>query len=438
MSFLKNVLNVLTDKRELKEPKIYKPFNENSSTITALTRLAEENDPSFDLKKAASQLKLFTIGQTGEKNVLFELQHSMLPLVILHDVYIEYEDYSAQLDFVVLTHKFIMIIEVKKLFGNIRVTDKGEFQRIITKSNRVVNKEGMYSPINQVERHVAILEKLLKDEGAIENCPVKYAVTFANPKTILEVSKNAPAYIQSNVLRHDQIKHFIKNELEKKSPVFMSDQQLYGIADTILKFSKEKVFNPEEYLIEKPQTSPQVEAANYPSESKNNPKEENLKAALTEFRLKRSRESNVKPYHIFTNKILESLLEKKPLTLGQLLEIEGIGPKKVEEYGKEIVSIIKSHSTKNSPLKEPAPIVKPAIQPRKQSTEKARSDLTQLRTTRSKELNVKPYYVFTNNTLELILEKRPVTMDQLLKIDGIGPKKAEEFGQEIINILVRS
>ncbi|WP_113928392.1 HRDC domain-containing protein [Bacillus sp. P14.5] len=439
MSFLKNVLNVLTDKRELKEPKIYKPFNENSSIITALIRLAEGNNPSVDLKKVKNQLKLFTIGQTGEKNVLYELQHSMLPLLILHDVYIEYEDYSAQLDFVVITHKFIMIIEVKKLFGNIHVTEKGEFQRVITKNNRVVNKEGMYSPINQVERHVSILEKLLKKEGAIENCPVKYAVTFANPKTILEVSKNAPAYIQSNVLRHDQIKHFIKNELEKKSPVFMSDQQLYEIADTILKFSREKVFNPEDYLLEKPQTSPQDESTNPPAESKNCTKEDNLKAALTEFRLKRSRESNVKPYHIYTNKILESLLEKKPLTLRQLLEIEGIGPKKVEEYGKEIVSIIKSHSSESSSANEQAARVNSAVvQPQKQSTEQVRSALTEFRTTRSKELNVKPYYIFTNNTLELILDKRPVTMDALLEIDGIGPKKAEEFGQEIINIIVRN
>ncbi|TYR73450.1 helicase [Rossellomorea vietnamensis] len=437
MSFLKNVLNVLTDKRELKEPKIYKPFNENSSIITALTRLSEGKDPSVDLKKAQNHLKLFTIGQTGEMNVLFELQHSMLPLVILHDVYIEYKDYSAQLDFVVLTHKFIMIIEVKKLFGNIQVTDKGEFQRIITKNNRVVNKEGMYSPINQVERHVSIIEKLLKEEGAIENCPVKYAVTFANPKTILQVSKNAPANIQSNVLRYDQIKHFIKNELEKKSPVFMSDQQLYGIADTILKFSKEKVFNQEDYLIEKPQISPQVESATSPSERMNNPKEDTLKAALTEFRLTRSRESNVKPYHIFTNKILDSMLEKKPLTTEQLLEIEGIGPKRVEEFGKEIVSIIQCHSTGNFSAKEPPTSVKAAVQPKKQSPEQVRSALTQLRTTRSKELNVKPYYVFTNNTLEMILEKKPVTMDELLKIDGIGPKKAEEFGQDIINILQR-
>ncbi|MBD3843090.1 MAG: NERD domain-containing protein, partial [Campylobacterales bacterium] len=93
---------------------------------------------------------------------MFKLKNSMVPILILHDVYLEFEDYQAQMDFVIVTPKFILVLEVKKLFGDIFVTDKGEFQRVIRKNNRMVNKEGMYSPINQVERHVAILERYLK------------------------------------------------------------------------------------------------------------------------------------------------------------------------------------------------------------------------------------------------------------------------------------
>ena len=195
MSILKNVFNILTDNRNIKEPIIYKKSNETSTFLKQLTALKESNHANLDRKKVESHLKLFSIGQTGEKQVLFELQNAMLPFLVLHDVYIEFEDYKAQIDFIVITHKFILILEVKKLFGNIRVTDKGEFQRVVTKNNRVVNKEGMYSPINQVERHVAILEKLLKSSGTISKCPIKYAVTFANPKTILDISKaHQPIY----------------------------------------------------------------------------------------------------------------------------------------------------------------------------------------------------------------------------------------------------
>ncbi|MGN7297090.1 HRDC domain-containing protein [Ferdinandcohnia sp. SAFN-114] len=353
-------------------------------------------------------------------------------MVVLHDVYLEYEDYHAQLDFVIITHKFIMVLEVKKLFGNIHVTDKGEFQRLITKNNRIVNKEGMYSPINQVERHVAILEKLLKDKGVIESCPVKYAVTFANPKTILDISKKAPASIQSSVIRHDQIKTFIKSELVKKPPVLMSDQKLYEIADTVLKFSKEKAFNIEDYKLDPQQTSLKNSTTkNTTTSSISSHIDSDLKSSLSDFRLRRSKELNVKPYYIFTNKILDSLLVKKPLTIDQLLEIEGIGHKKADEFGEDITSIINGNYNVDSQVKMPST----KIQSKISSREEIKSALTAFRTKRSKELSVKPYYIFTNNTLESILDKRPDTINKLLDIEGIGPKKADEFGQEILSIL---
>lgn len=448
MSFLKSVFNVLADKREIKEPEVYKEFNETSTLITHLTRLAASNDPKIDMKKVENHLKLFSIGQAGEKNVLFELENSMLPLVVLHDVYLEFEDYNAQLDFVIITHKFIMVLEVKKLFGNINVTDKGEFQRVITKNNRIVNKEGMYSPINQVERHVAIIEKLLKVKGTIVSCPVKYAVTFANPKTILDISKNAPTNILSSVIRHDQIKTFIKNELEKKSPVLMSDKQLYEIADTILKYSKEKTFNLEDYTLDTPQKPNKDLTRNTVNESKDSRSSDvTLKTSLTDFRLRRSKELNVKPYYIFTNKILDSLLENKPLTIDQLLAIEGVGHKKVEEFGKDILSIIQSSLTKENLLMNDntqtaqlntSSKVKETVQSSSARIEELRLALTTFRTRRSKELNVKPYYIFTNNSLESIIDKKPSTIDELLKIEGIGPKKAEEFGQEVLGIIENS
>ncbi|QAS53485.1 HRDC domain-containing protein [Halobacillus litoralis] len=439
MSILKNFFNVLTEKREIKEPEIYKESSESSNLITHLTSLSEKKDPNINLKKVEKHLKLFSIGQTGEKNVRFELQNSMLPLVILHNVYLEYEDYHAQLDFVIITHKFIMVLEVKKLFGNIHITDQGDFQRVIPKNNRGINKEGMYSPINQVERHVAILEKLLKDKGIITNLPVKYAVSFANPKTIIDVSKNAPDNIQSSVIRHDQIKNFIKNELEKKSPLLISDQQVYEIADTILEYHKEKTFNLEDYKLDISEVPEKNDANHKPKTSESNRKEGDLKRSLTQFRLRRSKELKVKPYYIFTNKILDRLLETEPRTVEQLLEIEGIGQTRVQEFGKDILSIIKSHHNSHHPgdfyVNKPETS---RINSKALNNEAIRAALTAFRSNRSKELNVKPFYIFTNHTVESILIKKPATINELLKIEGIGPKKAEEFGQDILNILKNS
>ncbi len=436
MSLLKNVFNTFTDNRDIKQPVLYKENTATSATLNYLTNLKESPSANLDIKKIENHLKLFSIGQTGENQVLFELQNAMLPFLILHDVYLEFEDYQAQMDFVIITHKFILVLEVKKLFGNIHVTDKGEFQRVITKNNRVVSKEGMYSPINQVERHVEILEKLLKSNGTITKCPVRYAVTFANPKTILDISSTAPATIQSSVVRHDQIKTFLKNELQKKSPVFMLDQRLYQIAESILQNHIQKPFNEENYVLDLQKGTTNSRAAN------NQEADEELKNRLVAYRSKKAQELNRKPYHIFTNKVLDEILVKQPTTSEELLEIAGVGPKIISDFGKDIVAIIrkecqsvdeKNHSKENDHVTSPKRDSNHISN--KENKNLLKMSLVEFRTTRSKDLDVKPYYIFTNRTLEDILIKRPSSMKELLNVEGIGSKKAEEFGQGIINLI---
>ncbi|WP_100333575.1 HRDC domain-containing protein [Bacillus alkalisoli] len=424
MSFLKNILNIVTENRDIKEPVIYKEFNDKSPFLDGLNHLLNSNDPAVDVKKVTHHLKTFSIGQTGESSVLFELKNSMLPMVILHDVTIEYDNYKAQMDFVIITHKFILVLEVKKLFGNIEVTDKGEFLRVITKNNRIVNKEGMYSPINQVERHVAILEKLLKSKEVIDKCPIRYAVTFANHKTIINMSKNAPQHIKDTIIRHDQIKTFLKSELDKKSPTFMLDKYLYSIADAVKAHALDIPFNREDYLLSVASIKDDnVSTESTIVESELNVKED-LSHLLMAYRSKKAKQLNCKPYYIFNNHTLSELVSLKPTTINQLLEVTGMGHKKTEEFGVDIINIIKNNTALDSNTKTI-------------DMDHLRSDLTQYRTVTAKKLNVKPFYIYTNKTLDCILELLPTNKDELFKVEGIGVKKAEEFGEGILEIVRR-
>ncbi|WP_096154012.1 HRDC domain-containing protein [Bacillus sp. FJAT-45066] len=45
--------------------------------------------------------------------------------------------------------------------------------------------------------------------------------------------------------------------------------------------------------------------------------------------------------------------------------------------------------------------------------------------------------MYTNKTLDCILELLPTNKDELLKVEGIGVKKAEEFGEGILEIVRR-
>lgn len=69
--------------------------------------------------------------------------------------------------------------------------------------------------------------------------------------------------------------------------------------------------------------------------------DEDLELKLKKFRKKTTDESGRKAFHIFTNKTLDELVEKKPTSLEGLRKIRGIGDKKVEEFGIELVGLIK-------------------------------------------------------------------------------------------------
>ena len=61
---------------------------------------------------------------------------------------------------------------------------------------------------------------------------------------------------------------------------------------------------------------------------------------LKEYRLRKSKEENLKAFMIFTNEMLDALTNIKPLSKDELLNIKGFGDKKVEQYGDDILSII--------------------------------------------------------------------------------------------------
>lgn len=48
--------------------------------------------------------------------------------------------------------------------------------------------------------------------------------------------------------------------------------------------------------------------------------------------------------------------------------------------------------------------------------------------------NVKPYFIFSNREMEVLIEERPQSRDELLKVKGFGEKKVEKYGEGILKI----
>ncbi|MHB9143506.1 MAG: nuclease-related domain-containing protein, partial [Paludibacter sp.] len=75
------------------------------------------------------EIRLVEAGIAGEKQVRFELENSHIPMYILHDLYIEYEGLTAQIDYLIITRKHQFVIECKNLYGNIEINNAGDFIR---------------------------------------------------------------------------------------------------------------------------------------------------------------------------------------------------------------------------------------------------------------------------------------------------------------------
>ena len=61
--------------------------------------------------------------------------------------------------------------------------------------------------------------------------------------------------------------------------------------------------------------------------------------------------------------------------------------------------------------------------------------LKEYRTQVAKELGYKAYWAGTNRSLEEMAYFKPISMNELLEIHGVGEKIAEEFGEEYIGII---
>ncbi|WP_277586815.1 NERD domain-containing protein [Psychrobacillus antarcticus] len=338
-SFLERVKLALKDKEELRVPVLIKEGSSAQKTIEKIQSDLENEKVSETQKDLQSKIKIFELGLYGEKSVQFELMNAFIPIHILHDLQLKHGEWKAQIDFVVITRKFILVIEVKNYYGNIQVTEHGDFIRNVMKGKKVVFQEGFYSPIRQIERQTEVLRTLLMENGIIGNkTPIKQVVVFTNNKTILDMKKTKED-IRDRIVRVDGLVGYISNELKKSSPVQILDNRMSDISGFLLNSHIEEEIEKTDDTVELKLLGETVEAMENPLVEQS-PTVSGLEEALRTFRKEKAAVLGMKAFHIFSNQTLDEIVSKQPTTFIELLTIKGIGEKKIEEYGREIIEVI--------------------------------------------------------------------------------------------------
>lgn len=198
-------------------------------------------------KQIDKEIAITKAGIVGEDNILFELKNSGMDMVVLHDLYFESTSgTSAQIDFLVLTPKLNFVIECKNLFGDIEITNKGEFIRTVEYGGRKY-KEGIYSPITQNQRHLQVIKecrtgnqegliRLLKNYGF--ETFFRGLIVFANPKTIVN-DRWAKKEVKNQVIRADQLIETIKRMNRESKEFSASSKDLLQAGHRYLEMNQE-------------------------------------------------------------------------------------------------------------------------------------------------------------------------------------------------------
>ncbi|SFE62762.1 NERD domain-containing protein [Trichococcus pasteurii] len=335
----------------LKKPDFYKADSDAKKQLERLQQLYA-TAPDRVKPQIERDMKLLAYGIAGEENVAFELNNSYLPIIVLHDLRLEHEGLSAQIDYLIITTKFCLIVECKNLFGNLEVNSRGEFIREL-EFNGKRKKEGIYSPITQNVRHMEMIKALRlgnkrnplmrvaldKSFGELH----KSVIVLANPKTVINL-KRAPKNVKNQIIRSDQLIDYIKRLLRESKDLASSEKEMYEMADFFVGLHKENPVDYTERYLVGDSGEVRAEAVEVlPNPVEIDITETPLYQALKQYRYETSKAEGIKAYYVYNNLQLEALIATTPANLDELRKVSGFGDVKCEKYGEGIVEIVRRY-----------------------------------------------------------------------------------------------
>ena len=149
----------------------------------------------------------------------------------------------------------------------------------------------------------------------------------------------------------------------------------------------------------------------------------------------------IAPYMVFGDATLISMANSYPTTEDEMLNISGVGEIKYQKYGKQFINAIEKYILdknidKESINKNDAKSSKEKEEFFKVDTDKDLYELLKkLRAKFARKENLPYHMIMPKNTLKEISGRYPLELDKLNDIAGMGPKKIEKYGQEIIDIV---
>ena len=159
---------------------------------------------------------------------------------------------------------------------------------------------------------------------------------------------------------------------------------------------------------------------------------------LSDLRKTIASKEKIAPYMVFGDATLISMSNSYPTTADEMLNISGVGQIKYEKYGQEFINAIEKYILDKDIDKNKAQGSKEDEEFFKVDTDKNLYELLKnLRANFARKENLPYHTVMPKNTLKEISGRYPLELDKLNDIAGMGPKKIEKYGEEIISVVKR-
>ena len=141
---------------------LIKKADDQSGHLQELERLATGAGPAA--KRAADELRIRKAGLKGEAESAYLIDFdygSSANWAVIHDLRLEHGGRVAQIDHVLINRFMeVYVLETKQFHSGVKITEDGEFMRWNAYRH---NYEGMASPLEQNERHIAVLREAMKE-----------------------------------------------------------------------------------------------------------------------------------------------------------------------------------------------------------------------------------------------------------------------------------
>jgi len=190
---------------------IIKSADSRDGDIAILEALLKHPDASAQIRKnIETELRFIRAGVKGEKDAAYEIDfyfQKTKNIAVIHDLRIEHEGRVAQIDHLLINRVLeVDVCETKNVSQGLAVDARGMFTRFFNSK-----PEGMPSPVEQNQRHIAVLDAFFRSPRVtlptrlfLPIIPILNSYILISSKARLTLPKSGSFKGQESIMKMDQ------------------------------------------------------------------------------------------------------------------------------------------------------------------------------------------------------------------------------------------